>query len=292
MMGTETKKRNPGFFGRLGAAFKGREPARDPDPLPSVLERLDQGLRDLPRVLSERMEAALGSLADSLRADRGERAEWEKALKESELRFQAVSDAHLARTREAFAALAKTWDDAAQGQLAKIEAGLAGVSNAFATGWKEIRSGSESHFKAGGDALLQGLGAARESLTAMSAEAAQRLRDSAAQAEASLQKLSDAAGKMHDAAQDARRMGEDSSAHQAGLKAAVEMLNQGLTGVLDRLQSFASLAQGQEALLEKMEAAIRRFEERSAEMLEDNALKIQESFLDALEKAEGEARGA
>jgi hypothetical protein len=405
----ENKKRNSrGIIGLLGAAFKGREPQRDPDPLLAALERLDRRLEDLPQALSGRMEASLGSLADSLRADRGERTAWEQAMKETEARFQAVADAHLARTRETLAGLARTWDEATQGHLAKMEATMARVADSLAAGWKEVQSESKSHFKSSAEALEEGIKAgfapiapalseriaaslgsladslradreertlslqgmaqtlsslqafqkvwaqdssslleklgeqgnslhrelsgrdagwrtgieklaeesgarlqaavqnalakmeavlsavsetSRSAMGAVSAGASEGIRDSAAQAETWLKNLSEGANRMQAVAQEARRMAEDSSANQAGLKAVVEMLNQSLTGVLDRLQSFASLAQGQEALLEKMEATLRRFEERSVELLEDNALKIQESFLDALEKIEGDARG-
>ncbi len=219
-------------------------------------------------------------------------------------RFQSVSESQLAKAQEILGSLAKTWDETAQANLAKMEASVAKLSESFAAGWKDTQSESKEHFeKTSGallqglssvkDSLAQGLGLAKETVSSLSAEASQHIRSSTEQAEGWLEGLSRAAITLQEAAQGAQRMGEESSANQAGMKAVVEMLNQNLTGVLDRLQSFAAVSQTQEALLEKMEVTVRRFEERSAELLEENALKIQESFLDALERAESsEARNA
>ncbi len=199
--------------------------------------------------------------------DAGWRAGLEKLTGESAVRFQSVTEAHLAR----------------------MESLAASVAEASRTGVEDSLQAARAHLEKNSEALLQGLGSARESLQAMSAEASDRLRGSAEQAETWLQSLARAAEKMREAAQDSHRAGEENSATQSGFRTAVETLNQGLGGMLDRLQSFALLAQGQEALLAKMEATVRRFEERSVELLEDNALKIQESFLDALERIEGGA---
>jgi hypothetical protein len=295
---------------------------------------LKVGFAPLAPALSERIEASLGSLSDSLRMDREERSqslremgetfsklqgfqkEWaqgslalleklreqgtalqreiserdvswraglEKITEDSGVRFQSAADAHLTATRRILEDLTKHWDAATQSSLAKMENLLSLVTEA-----------SHAHLEKNSETLLQGLGNARESLQAISSHASDSLRGSAEQAQVWLQSLVHAAEKMQEAAQGAHRTGEESTATQSGFKSSVDVLNQGLTGMLDRLQSFASLAQGQEALLEKMEATIRRFEERAVELLEDNALKVQESFLDALERVESDAasRGA
>jgi len=247
-------------------------------------QALEAGLRTgfapLAPALSERIEASLGSLANSLRQDREERSE---SLRE------------MADTLSKLQGFQKEWAQSSQALLEKLREQGEGLKREISerdTGWhtglQKLTEASRVHLEKSGEILLEGLRSARESLNSMSVETSDKVRAAASEAGTWLQSLSEAAEKMQAAAKDAGRVGEESSATQSGFKTSVETLNQGLTGMLEKLQSFASLAQGHEALLEKMEATLRRFEERSVELLEDNALKIQESFLDALEKAEGE----
>lgn len=252
---------------------------------------------------SSALLAKLGEQGTALQREVSERdASWrtnlEKLSAENTTRFQSAAESQLSKAQETLADLVKNWEEISQSNLTKMEASVAKLSEFFAANLKDTHSESKTQFEATTSALLQGLSGAKESLlqglshakesfTTMSAEASGQIRSSASQAGEWLEGLSRAASTLQDAAQGAQRMGEESSANQAGMKAVVEMLNQSLTGVLDRLQTFAAVSQAQEALLEKMETTVRRFEERSAELLEENALKIQESFLDALERAEG-----
>jgi hypothetical protein len=167
---------------------------------------------------------------------------------------------------------------------------------AFAAERKATLDFAREYFEKSSDALLQGLAASADTVKTVSLEAEERVRASAGQAEERLranadqaatwlESLSGAAGKIEEALEGLRRGGEESASQQAEWRATVDMFHQGIGGVLDRLQSLASFSQGQEALLHKMEAAIRAFEERSAELLEETALKAQESLLEALDQA-------
>ena len=111
------------------------------------------------------------------------------------------------------------------------------------------------------------------------------MRENAARAEEWLGSLSSAAGRIGEALEAVRKGGDEAAALQAEWRATVDMFHAGLGGLLDRLQSLASYAQGQEALLLRMDETIRSFEERSAELIEDTALKAQESLLEALDQA-------
>jgi hypothetical protein len=271
-------------------------------------EGVRTGFAPIAPTLSEHIATALGSLSDSLRSDREERTqslnglaqtvsqlqtfqkEWsqnssalleklrergtalqkeiserdtswraglEKLSQESVVRFQEAVESHLAKTRPILEGLAKNGNDQAASAIAKMESAAASISET-----------------------------SRAALENLLKETRSELSRSTEQAEAWLEKLSAAAENMREAAQGARSVGDTALENQAGLKAAVETLNQGLTGMVDRLQSLAAVAQGHEALLGKMETVIQRFEERAVEMLEDNALKIQENFLDALDRVE------
>ncbi len=212
----------------------------------SLEEGLQAGFAPVAPALSQKIGESLNALSSSLQADREERAKNLRDMSDTIASLQSFQKE-----------LTKNWDALAQNSLSKMEAAITAISGNSSAGLK-----------------------------AMSSEASDRMRNSADQAQGWLEALSKAAASLQQASQGAQNMSEASSANQAGMKAVVETLNQSLTGVMDRLQSFAALAQGQQALLEKMETTVRRFEERSAELLEENALKIQESFLDALEKAE------
>lgn len=229
-------------------------------------------------------------------------------------KFQAASDIQLEKVRELTEGLAKNWDAAAQRLVAETEKAAASAATASRTAldtalteareqWTSFRSVStaqqeafaaerkealafaQEYFEKSSDALLKGLTSAGEAVKTVSEEAGSRLRENADQAAVWLETLSGAAGKIEAALQGLRQGGEESAAQQAEWRATVDMFHQGLGGVLDRLQSLATYTQGQEALLHKMEAAIRAFEERSAELLEETALKAQESLLEALDQA-------
>ncbi len=288
-------------------------------------EALEDGMRTgfapLAPALSDRIAASLGGLSDALRQDRDERAsilratseavaslraaqdEWAKsstaALDRLKAQGEAVLagaesrdsegraalqniaadsaralrealDAHLGKTGALTDAVAAKWEDSRRAQDAAFEAHLAKVGDltgALASKWEES-------LKAQGDALRE-----------FSGQAGERLRENAARAEEWLGSLSSAAGRIGEALEAVRKGGDEAAALQAEWRATVDMFHAGLGGLLDRLQSLASYAQGQEALLLRMDETIRSFEERSAELIEDTALKAQESLLEALDQA-------
>ncbi len=229
-------------------------------------------------------------------------------------KFQAAADIQLAKVRELTENLANNWDAAAQKLVAQTEKAATAVTEssraaldvalgeareqwtslrsvsatqheAFAAERKESLAFVQEYFEKSSDALLTGLTSASEAVKSVSSDAEATLRGNAEQAAVWLESLAGAAGKIDAALQGLAKGGEESAAQQAEWRATVDMFHQGLGGVLDRLQSLASYSQGQEALLHKMEAAIRAFEDRSAELLEETALKAQESLLDALDQA-------
>ena len=284
-------------------------------------EGLHAGFAPLAPALSERIAASLGSLSESLRVDREERSKSLREMAGTVSGLQAFqkewaqgSSTLLEKLREQGNALQREISERDNGwrtgleklfadSLTKMESAVSEISTAsrevlgsqqqaFSSEWRGVQSETRAHFEKTVEALHQGLSSARESLNVVSAAAAEKIRSSADQAGAWLESLSQAATTMQAAAQEARSLGEESAASQSGFKAAVEILNHSLTGMMDRMQSLASLTQGQEALLEKMESTVRRFEDRSVELLEENALKLQETFLDVLDRIDDGAERA
>jgi hypothetical protein len=201
--------------------------------------------------------------ADSARALQTVAAESASAVRDA-------LEAHLGKTGALTDALAAKWEDARRAQDAAFDAHLdkvGALAGGLAAKWDET-------LKAQGDSLRE-----------FSGQAGDKLRDNAARAEEWLGSLASAAGRIGEALESVRRNGDEAAALQAEWRATVDMFHTGLGGLLDRLQSLASYAQGQEALLRRMDETIRSFEERSAELIEDTALKAQESLLDALDQA-------
>jgi hypothetical protein len=80
--------------------------------------------------------------------------------------------------------------------------------------------------------------------------------------------------------------------NQVELQSGVAMLNSALGNVLDRLEGQAQAGESQEAFLAKLDAALAAYQERSGEILTENALKTQEILLEALQALENRATAA
>jgi hypothetical protein len=244
----------------------------------ALRQSLEQSLRSGLSEGFAALGAPLSGLRESLRADGEERAKTLAEIggvirsgNESQNRVAAAMEAFSDKLREFGAG----WDqeqerrDAALGEALKKWEGL---------------------FARGAESLAEAVAQAGKALDAARQDAGSRLEPVAAQAETWLQALSQTASKLEAVFADAQRQTEAGAAQQTGFASVVADLRETLAGVLDRLQSLGSLGQGYEALLEKMEASIRRFEERSAEILEETALTAQESLLEALDRAAPETK--
>lgn len=77
--------------------------------------------------------------------------------------------------------------------------------------------------------------------------------------------------------------------NQVELQSGVAMLNSALGNVLDRLEGQAQAGESHDAFLAKLESALAAYQERSGEILTENALKTQEILLEALQALERRA---
>jgi hypothetical protein len=211
--------------------------------------------------------------------------EWREVLGKSQVQLeQAATQARLQLEQSATVSRDQI-DQVAHALREAITTASASVEAASAASAASIQAASA--------AATVAVKAATEDAAALvetvSSEADSKMGTTAAQAEEWLRNLSAAAGTIGEALEGMRRSSEDTAVQQAAgqaeWRATVEMFHQGMGGVLDRLQALGSYTQGQAALLERMEDVIRSFEERSAELIEDTALKAQESLLDALDQA-------
>jgi hypothetical protein len=75
--------------------------------------------------------------------------------------------------------------------------------------------------------------------------------------------------------------------NQVEMQGGIAMLNSALGNLLDRLEGQAQVGESQEAFLGKLEAALAAYQERSGEILAENALKTQEILMEALQVLDG-----
>ncbi len=277
----------PALSERIEASLSGLSEAlrQDRDERASGLREMSDTVKAL-RTAQEEWQASSAALLKSLREqgeqlhkdiagrDTAGRQAWDRLSAEAAERFQAAGDIQAEKVRTLLETLSARWDETLRAQR-----------EAFATEWREVLERSREQLDAGSKALLEGVSSAGKAVEGVSSEAAAHLQASADQAGEWLGKLSAAAGEIGNALDAMRKGGEESAAQQVAWRETVEGFREGIGGVLDRLQSLGSFAQGQEALLHKMEQTIRAFEERSAELLEETALRAQESLLDALDQA-------
>ncbi len=228
------------------------------------------------------------------------RAAWEQSATASTQGIQATLDGQMAKVSGLVESLSSRWDETLHAQR-----------ESFAGEWREVLAKSQAQLEQGATTVREAIteasatvrtvtvdaaGAVRSaseeassSVQSIATEVDARLGATSAQAEEWLRNLSAAAGTIGEAIEGMRRSGEETSVQQAAgqaeWRATVEMFHQGMGGLLDRLQALGSYAQAQEALLKRMDETIRAFEERSADLIEETALKAQESLLDALDQA-------
>ncbi len=252
---------------------------------------LQAAQREAHQHLSETLQTALAGLQTSQReaAQAAVRAweEWRaqaaaigQPMAEHAVQWQAAAD----RVDAAVAALPAAVAELSRAFRREADAEWNAQLRGLAEAWDKMLQAAEAQSERSAASMTVRMEALAAQSETAPAAAAEHLRAAAEQAQAWLGSLQAAGQKLEGAFAGAQRFGEEAAAHQADLKAVVEMLERGMTGVLDRLQALGSLGEGHAALLEKMHASVRRFEERAAELLEENSLKAQEALLEVLER--------
>ncbi len=105
-------------------------------------------------------------------------------------------------------------------------------------------------------------------------------------------KVSDLADRMNQGSQDVAELAHTAQINQTEMQAGVAMLNSGLSSILDRLEKQAAAGDGYQSLLADLGRTLADFQERSAEILVENALKTQEILMEVLRNQEGRGEPA
>ena len=95
-------------------------------------------------------------------------------------------------------------------------------------------------------------------------------------------KVSELADQLQQGSRGLQELAHVSQINQTEMQAGVAMLNAGLTSILERLEKQADAGDGYQSLLGDLGRTLASFQERSAEVLVENALKTQEILMEVL----------
>ena len=184
---------------------------------------------------------------------------------------------------------AKTLERAVAGLESQVKA-MAGAAAVFEDGLGRIREASATLVRDVQEKSDQGLAALVDGFSAAQRQAlseASRLLE--AQGQLGLEvagKVSDLAAGVGQGSRDLQELAHLSQVNQAEMQASVGMLNEGLSGILERLDSQAKAGEGYQSFLADLGRALASFQERAAETLVENAMKTQEILMEVLSQAE------
>lgn len=189
---------------------------------------------------------------------------------------------------------------AVAGQVKALQSAAAEQIKAMQTAFAEQAGAART----AAEAQVRALGAASESFATGLAELKDTslglVRDVEAKASSTLEaqsqialevagKVSELADRMRQGSQDVAELAHVAQINQTEMQAGVAMLNSGLSSILERLEKQADAGDGYQSLLADLGKTLSDFQERSAEVLVDNAMKTQEILMEVLRRQEGGA---
>jgi len=230
--------------------------------------------QSLRAATAEQSKALQSAAADQTQALRTATAEQTKAM-------QTAAAEQTQAMRAGAAELIKTW------QAGLAEQAQAGQASAESQA-QSLRSASET--------FIKGLAELKETSLRLVAEVEAKASASLeAQSQLSLEvagKVSELADRMRQGSQDVAELAHVAQINQTEMQAGVAMLNSGLSSILDRLEKQAAAGDGYQSLLAELGKTLADFQDRSAEVLIENALKTQEILMEVLRHQEGRTGAA
>ena len=231
------------------------------------------------------LAASQASQADRLLAAWAERAAASEA--DAETKLAALQSGLLeevaGKLREAQAAQAEAQEKVLARALAGVE-DQAQAAQAAAESQAQTLRGAAEAFASG---LAELTGTALQLVRDVEAKASSSLE---AQSQLGLEvagKVSDLADRMRQGSQDVAELAHVAQINQTEMQAGVAMLNSGLSSILERLERQAQAGDGYQSLLAELGKTLSEFQERSAEVLVENAMKTQEILMEVLRQQEG-----
>jgi hypothetical protein len=215
----------------------------------------------------------------------------------------------LAKALSGVESQARAAQDAVAGQVKALQAAAAEQTQSLRAASAEQIKSLQTAFaqqseaaQAAADAQVQALGAAAagfaSGLSELKDTSLALVRDVEAKASSTLEaqsqlslevagKVSELADRMRQGSQDVAELAHVAQINQTEMQAGVAMLNAGLSSILERLEKQAAAGDGYQSLLAELGKTLSDFQERSAEVLVDNAMKTQEILMEVLRVQEG-----
>lgn len=290
-----------------------------------LAEQLSQELKSLAGSQAEQAQALLaawGERASAAQADSEARlqtlqsallADVTGKLQLAQASQAASQERVLEKALSGVEAQAKAAQDSVAGQVKALQTAAAEQTKSLQTvageQTKSLQSAVAEQAKASQSAAADQARNLRESADAFAAGIAslkdttlQLVQDVEAKASATLEaqsqlglevagKVSDLADRMNQGSQNVAELAHTAQINQTEMQAGVAMLNSGLSSILDRLERQATAGDGYQSLLAELGKTLADFQERSAEVLVENALKTQEILMEVLRHQDGREQG-
>lgn len=293
--GSELARRLAESLSQEMKALAGAQAAQADRLLSAWSERAAAAQADAESKLTALQAALIEDVTSRLQAAEAGRGEAQERLLAKAL---SGVEGQARAAQEAVAGQVKALQAAAAEQTQALRAAAAGQIESIRAAFAERAVSAQ----AAADAQVQALSAAAGNFASGLAELKETslglLRDVEAKASSTLEaqsqlglevagKVSELADRMRQGSQDVAELAHVAQINQTEMQAGVAMLNAGLASILDRLERQAAAGDGYQSLLAELGKTLSDFQERSAEVLMDNALKTQEILMEVLRGQEG-----
>lgn len=194
----------------------------------------------------------------------------------------------------------KALQSATADQTASLKSSTAELIRSLQAALAEQAKASQAAADTQALSLQEAAEAFTKGLSELKESSLQLVRDVEAKASSSLEaqsqlsveiagKVSDLADRMRQGSEDVAELAHVAQINQTEMQAGVAMLNSGLSSILERLETQAQAGEGYQTLLAELGKTLSDFQDRSAEILVENALKTQEILMEVLRTQEGRA---
>ncbi|MBW8887789.1 MAG: hypothetical protein JF616_08540 [Fibrobacteres bacterium] len=289
---------------RLLSAWAERAAAAQSGSEARLAELRDALIADVTSKLREAQaaqgEAQQGLLAKALAGVEAQAKISQEAVSAQVKALQAAAAEQSQSLRTATAEQTKAMQAAASEQSQAMRAAAADLIKTWQAGLADQAKAGQSSAESQAQALRSASETFAESLTELKDTSLRLVEEVEAKASASLEaqsqlglevagKVSELADRMRQGSQDVAELAHVAQINQTEMQAGVAMLNSGLSSILDRLEKQAAAGDGYQSLLAELGKTLADFQDRSAEVLIENALKTQEILMEVLRHQEGRA---
>jgi hypothetical protein len=287
---------------RLLSAWAERAAAAQTESESRLADLRDALIADVTSKLREAQaaqgEAQEGLLAKALAGVEAQAKASQEAVAGQVKALQAAAAEQSQSLRAATADQTKAMQAAASEQTQAMRAGAVDLIKTWQAGLSDQAKAGQASAESQAQALRSASETFAKGLTELKDTSLRLVEEVEAKASASLEaqsqlglevagKVSELADRMRQGSQDVAELAHVAQINQTEMQAGVAMLNSGLSSILDRLEKQAAAGDGYQSLLAELGKTLADFQDRSAEVLIENALKTQEILMEVLRHQEG-----